>query len=68
MQMIFSNDPVILAVDLNELHLQEGDIGRVRSSWHYPNPAYEVEFPIVDQGLVRVLLFAHQVRPLAKAK
>lgn len=64
MRPILTSDTVCLAVDLNELQLHDGDTGRVRSSWHYPNAAYEVEFPHVGGGPIRILLLQDQIRPV----
>jgi hypothetical protein len=55
---------VRLIEELTELQLQQGDIGIVRNSWHYPTVAYEVEFRAEGQRL-RVLLLHHQVAAAA---
>lgn len=62
MQNIMTSDVVELAADLDELQLHAGEKGRVRSSWHYPNTAYEVEFRVGQKTPLRVLLLDHQVR------
>jgi hypothetical protein len=62
MQTIMTMDVIELAVDLDELQLHAGERGRVRSSWHYPNIAYEVEFSVRERAPLRVLLLDHQVR------
>ena len=62
MQTIMTSDVVELAGDLDVLHLHAGEKGRVRSSWHYPNVAYEVEFQIGESTPLRVLLLDHQIR------
>lgn len=56
---IMTKVPVRLLNDLPELSLRAGDVGVVRSSWHYPTVAYEVEFP--RAGHARVLLLDGQV-------
>jgi hypothetical protein len=53
--------PVRLLNDLPELSLRAGDVGIVRSSWHYPTVAYEVEFPRVGCSHARILLLDGQV-------
>ena len=66
MPAIVANDLIRLTIDVPELALAMGQIGRVVSSWLYPNRAYEVEF--APQSAVcarRVLLMAHQVEPAA---
>ncbi len=61
-QQIISNDRVRLIQELTELQLRQGEVGVVRSSWHFPNVAYEVEFQ-VSKERIRVLLLDHQVAP-----
>ena len=65
-RQILSNDQVRLSEDLPGLRLHEGDVGVVRSAWHYPNVAFEVEFRTQGtQGAARatrVLLLEDQVR------
>ena len=58
---IMTKVPVRLLNDLPELCLRAGDIGVVRSSWHYPTVAYEVEFPRVGCSHARILLLDGQV-------
>ena len=58
---IMTKVPVRLLNDLPELSLRAGDVGVVRSSWHYPTVAYEVEFPRVGSSHARVLLLDGQV-------
>ncbi len=56
------DDCVRLAVDIPNLYLQRGDMGRVCSTWFTPTTAYEVTFR--PRGLaeeVRVLVLAEQV-------
>ena len=53
--------PVRLLNDLPELSLRAGDVGIVRSSWHYPTVAYEVEFSRVGSSHARILLLDGQV-------
>ena len=59
---IVSRSPVKLLRDLPELSLRAGDVGIVRSSWHYPTVAYEVEFKRPGTSTARVLLLDEQVR------
>ena len=54
------NQAVYLLKDLEELSLPWGTIGIVRSTWEYPNAAYEVEFKTVGSSL-RLLLLPGQV-------
>jgi hypothetical protein len=58
---IMTKVPVRLLNDLPELSLRAGDVGVVRSSWHYPTVAYEVEFPRAGYSHARVLLLDGQV-------
>ena len=58
---IMTKVPVRLLNDLPELSLRAGDVGVVRSSWHYPTVAYEVEFPRMGYSHARVLLLDGQV-------
>jgi len=58
---IMTKVPVRLLNDLPELCLRAGDLGVVRSSWHYPTVAYEVEFPRLGYSHARVLLLEGQV-------
>jgi len=57
-----SKVPVRLLSDLPELSLRAGDVGVVRSSWHYPTVAYEVEFRGPGCGPTRVLLLDGQIQ------
>ena len=67
MREILSSECVELATDLDDLRLHVGDKGRVRSTWHYPNGAYEVEFNLPSERRpLRVLLLEHQVRSCDK--
>ena len=62
MSQIFANDLIRLTIDIPELALAVGEIGRVVSSWLYPNTAYEVDF--TPQRAVRgrrVLLLQDQI-------
>ena len=59
--LILTKVPVRLLSDLPELSLRAGDVGVVRSSWHYPTVAYEVEFERVGYPRARVLLLDGQV-------
>jgi hypothetical protein len=61
-QQILLNERVRLVEALNELQLQTGEVGVVRSSWHFPITAYEVEFNVSTEPL-RLLLLAHQIAP-----
>ena len=62
MRQIVANDRVSLRVDVPELDLVAGDVGRVVSTWFYPNAAFEVEFAAEPGGCARrVLLLEHQV-------
>lgn len=56
------NQAVYLTKDLEELSLYCGTVGIVRSTWLYPNAAYEVEFKIGGRSL-RLLLLEGQVVP-----
>jgi hypothetical protein len=44
MRQVVADDRVNLRVDVPELGLAAGQIGRVVSTWFYPNTAFEVEF------------------------
>ena len=63
-EQIMTKSPVRLLKDLPELSLHVGDIGVVRSSWHYPTIAYEVEFGEASQSSrgTKVLLLDGQVQ------
>jgi hypothetical protein len=61
-ERIMSKSPVRLLKDLPELSLRAGDVGIVRSSWHYPTVAYEVEFRQPGHSRTRVLLLDGQVQ------
>ena len=62
--LILSNEPVRLGIDLPELSLARGDVGVVRSAWLFPQRAYEVEFRPVAGGCgARLLLLHHQILP-----
>lgn len=54
------NQAVYLQKDLEELSLPRGSVGIVRSTWEYPNAAYEVEFKTASCAL-RLLLLPGQV-------
>ncbi len=54
------NQAVYLVKDLEELSLSRGAVGIVRSTWEYPNAAYEVEFETAGCTL-RLLLLPGQV-------
>ena len=54
------NQAVYLLKDLEELSLPRGTVGIVRSTWEYPNSAYEVEFETAGVTL-RLLLLPGQV-------
>ena len=61
---IFANDFIRLTINIPELALAAGEVGRVVSSWLYPNTAYEVEFaPQPAVCARRVLLLQNQVEP-----
>lgn len=59
-RQVLTNDHVRLADDFPVIGLHLGDRGIVRSAWHYPNVAYEVEFQIGRQAM-RILLMEDQV-------
>ena len=62
MNQINEQDRVRLSVDLPELGLSAGQVGRVISTWFYPHTAFEVEFePEPGACARRVLLLKHQV-------
>ena len=65
---IMTKVPVRLLSDLPELSLRAGDVGVVRSSWHYPTVAYEVEFRRVGFSHARVLLLDGEVEEADDAK
>jgi len=50
---------------LPELELAVGEIGRVVSTWFYPNTAYEVEFSAGESLCPRRVLLLHD--QIAKA-
>jgi hypothetical protein len=60
MQQILSDSRVRLARELADPQLHQGEIGVVRSSWHYPTLAYEVEFRPAGKPL-RVLLLDREI-------
>ena len=63
--MIKELDPIVLAADLTEHGLKEGDIGPVVLT-HQGGAGYEVEFVALDGETVAVVsLHANQVRPIA---
>jgi hypothetical protein len=67
MPSIVANDLIRLTINVPELALAIGQIGRVVSSWLYPNRAYEVEFaPQPAICARRVLLMAHQIELAAR--
>ena len=59
---ILSEACVRLLKDLPELSLHAGDVGIVRSSWHFPTVAYEVEFGGRGLRPQRVLLLDEHVQ------
>jgi hypothetical protein len=62
MNQINEQDRVRLSLDLPELGLSAGQVGRVISTWFYPHTAFEVEFePEPGACARRVLLLKHQV-------
>jgi hypothetical protein len=62
MPSIVANDLIRLTINVPELALVIGQIGRVVSSWLYPNAAYEVEFaPQPALCARRVMQMAHQL-------
>jgi hypothetical protein len=64
--MIQELDSVILATDLPEYGLEQGDIGTVVLV-HGTHEGYEVEFLTLDGETVAVVsLFDSQVRPVGK--
>ena len=60
MNQILANDRVRLEEDLPELSLYRGAEGVVRSSWTYPNRAYEVEFRSPDAYFPSRILLLHE--------
>jgi hypothetical protein len=61
--MLKELDTVILAVDLPEHGLSQGDLGTVVLI--HENKGYEVEFMTLDEETLAVVsLFADQVRPV----
>jgi hypothetical protein len=56
------NQAVYLTKDFEELALYRGTVGIVRSTWNYPNAAYEVEFKTGGTAM-RLLLLQGQVLP-----
>ena len=68
MSQIQADDRVSLRVDLPELGLAVGQVGRVISTWFYPHTAFEVEFePEPGACARRVLLQKHQVTRAGEA-
>jgi hypothetical protein len=66
--MIQELDSVILATDLPEYGLEEGDIGTVVLV-HGAHEGYEVEFLTLDGETVAVVsLFDRQVRPVGRGE
>jgi ATP-dependent exoDNAse (exonuclease V) alpha subunit len=64
--MIQELDRIVLANDLPEYGLKEGDIGTVVLV-HQHDKGYEVEFVTLDGETVAVVsLFAAQVRPIGR--
>ena len=64
MQAVIANETVRLTQALPELNLDRGQVGVVRSSWMYPNEAYEVEFNVrqeTQHQRLRLLLLNHQI-------
>jgi hypothetical protein len=57
---VLANDRVTLEEDLPPLALWQGDEGIVRSTWSYPNCAFEVEFHVGGRR-VTVLLLPEQI-------
>ena len=53
---IAANDRIRLDEDLPALSLRQGAEGVVRSTWSYPNRAYEVEFSLDRRRLTLLLL------------
>jgi hypothetical protein len=66
--MIQELDRIVLANDLPEYGLKEGDIGTVILV-HQHGKGYEVEFVTLDGETVAVIsLFATQVRPIGRGE
>jgi hypothetical protein len=64
--MIQELDRIVLAIDLQEYGLKEGDIGTVVLV-HQRDKGYEVEFMTLDGETVAVIsLFPAQVRPIGR--
>ena len=64
--MIQELDSVVLATDLPEYGLEQGDIGTVVLT-HRGGEGYEVEFVTLDGETVAVVsLLASQVRPIGR--
>ena len=64
--MIREHDTVVLACDLPELNLKEGDVGTVVHIYE-GGVAYEVEFMILDGETVAIAtLEKRQVRPVGR--
>jgi hypothetical protein len=63
-QQIVAGDRVRLEEGVPELELKPGQVGRVVSTWFFPNEAYEVEFGAAPRDAVcRVLLLHGQIAP-----
>jgi len=65
MQQITNSSRVFLVHDHADLHLHQGEIGVVCSSWHSPTVAYEVEFQ-PDGKPIRLLLLSNQIHFVSK--
>ena len=64
MLQIVAGDRVRLEESVPELELTVGTIGRVVSTWFFPNEAYEVEFGTDRRSSAcRVLLLHGQIAP-----
>jgi hypothetical protein len=64
--MIREHDSVVLACDLPEAGLKEGDIGTVVHIYQ-GDTAYEVEFTTLDGETVAIVtLEKHQTRPVGR--
>jgi hypothetical protein len=51
-----TGEQIALCVDLPELELASGEVGRVVSIWLEPDSAYEVEFPAKSDICARRVL------------
>ena len=69
MTQIFANDLIRLTINVPELALAIGEVGRVVSAWFFPNQAYEVEFAARPAVCTRrVLLMREQIALAAQRR